>query len=191
MFYQVYHLKDPGNADTSNLLPQVQALPFGERGSQLFGIFQGLLGLASNELYLVTFSTTRPAVLKETVAQLNCLNAIKLEPTVRPTEHVQRTEPGVYVFRWFTVHNRDVDEIASLSQAAWPTFERGFEARPQGLFAEPDRPTDIGTMLLITWYSGLTAWEDSRAPPEEARLNFRRRHKLTLEARPVATRLVI
>ena len=46
------------------------------------------------------------------------------------------------------------------------------------------------TMLLVTWYANLTVWEQSRHPPPEAKENFLRRHKLTLSALPVATRLI-
>ena len=43
----------------------------------------------------------------------------QLSPTVRPTEHTPRTKGGIYVFRWFDVFNRDVEEIVKLSDEAW------------------------------------------------------------------------
>ena len=95
---------------------------------------------------------------------------------------------GVYVFRWFSVDPTTIDEIAQLSATAWPDFESSFDTRVQGLFAEDTETPD--TMLLITWYRNLTVWEQSRHPPQTARENFLRRHKLTLSALPVATTLL-
>jgi len=46
-------------------------------------------------------------------------------------------------------------------------------------------------MLLITWYKNLSAWEESRHPPKDARENFLRRHQLTLNAKPIATMLTM
>ena len=40
------------------------------------------------------------------------------------------------MFRWFSIDNKDVDEIARLSETAWQTFESGFDTEVQGLFAE-------------------------------------------------------
>ena len=113
-------------------------------------------------------------------------------PTVRPLTPESRTRPGVYVFRWFEVHNRDIDEIAALSKEAWETFENttAYQAEPQALLRDADTSPEDGTMLLVTWYDGLRSWELSRTPAPEARANFLKRAQLTLSALPVATRLV-
>ena len=113
-----------------------------------------------------------------------------LEPTVRPLVHERRSKPGIYVFRWFSIRNKDVEEIARLSNEAWETFEAGFDTEVQGLFAEVGRAKELGTMLLITWYKDLSVWQDSRAPADAARELFMKRHELTIEATPIATRLI-
>jgi len=41
-------------------------------------------------------------------------NTLLLEPTVRPTEYAPRTREGLYVFRFFEVDHKDVDEIAAV-----------------------------------------------------------------------------
>jgi len=156
-----------------------------------FGVFAPLFGLASNELYLVTHAdkTHSPAKYLQST-NLDILESIDLVPTVRPVDHSPRTVPGIYVFRWFEVYKRDVDEIVRLSREAWVTFEGGFDTEVQGLFAEPDRSGERGKMLLITWYRDLSVWQASRRPAAEARENFRRRAQLTIEAKPIATGLV-
>ena len=197
-YYQVNLLKDsnsPGAVELIEFLKD-EFIPGLEAGITTFGIFHGLFGLASNEVYLV-LSSEDPGIniddrLSNSPYQL--IETIPLIPTVRPTEHSPRTQQGIYVFRWFEVMNTNVAEIAELSEKAWVTFEGGFDTQVQALFAEPGfteaDSNSRGKMLLITWYRDLSIWQDSRQPPVEARENFLRRHQLTLEARPIATRLV-
>ncbi len=192
--YCLHLLKDPNRADATDLVRFLNgsARPALEKqGASVFGIFHGLFGLASNELYLVANSEDHQPDVTGLFAGFSLLDSVQLVPTVRPTDHSPRQQPGLYVFRWFSVHTRDIDEIAALSDAAWKTFEGGFDTQVQGLFAEPDRSQEQGKMLLLTWYKNLTVWQDSRKPPPEATENFAKRHQLTLEARPVATRLVM
>jgi hypothetical protein len=93
----------------------------------------------------------------------------------------------LFVFRWFSIDNQDVNEIAELSETAWQTFESGFDTEVQGLFAEVNRDSKEGTMLLLTWYKGFDVWLDSRTPDAAARENFLKRHALMREAIPIAT----
>jgi hypothetical protein len=168
-----------------------------QSGYSFYGLFFGLLGLASNEVYLVALSeddkifsngTTPLAGLVER-HHLSLQECYQLSPTVRPTEHTMRSKDGIYVFRWFDVLNRDVEEIVKLSDEAWTPFEDGFDSEIQGLFAESDRSHEQGKMLLLTWYRNFSVWEASRRPAKEARERFRRRHDLTIETLPIATRL--
>ena len=188
MRYRIFTLRDNENPGPQILLKAIEnnrAL-IEDQGNQIFGVFGSLLGLATNEAYLVTFG--------EDDIQLNLNRHLEIvscpifKPTVRPTEHVPASKPGVYVFRWFSVNPATIDEIASLSAAAWPDFESSFETKVQGLFALDREAPD--TMLLVTWYRDLTVWEQSRHPPTKARENFLLRHKLTLNAVPVATSLL-
>lgn len=155
----------------------------------MYGVFQGLFGLASNELYLVVSSVTVISQ-QDLDSEFQIIESIDLIPTIRPTDHTRRTREGIYVFRWFDVMNKDVEEIAELSAKAWITFEEGFDTEVQCLFAEQNQESKQGKMLLITWYQNLSVWQESRQPPEDARENFMRRHRLTLQAKPIATRLV-
>jgi hypothetical protein len=194
-YYQVNRLKDPDHPGPNFLVDYLRETltpALAEQGLTVFGVFQGLFGLDSNELYLVVNSETEIGSFGDQLSgsSYQLVNSTNLVPTERPTEHSARTQEGIYVFRWFDVLNNNVEEIAALSARAWVTFEGGFDTEVQGLFAEHDRKSAQGKMLLITWYKDLNVWQQSRQPPEEARENFLRRQALTLQAHPVATRLV-
>ena len=193
MHYQVNLLKDPGSSGPLDLLAflnETLVPELANDGITTYGIFHGLFGIASNELYLVLNSESTLPDISNRLGSYRRVEKTDLLPTVRPTEHTPREKEGIYVFRWFRVNNSDVDEIAALSKKAWETFEAGFDTEVQCLFAEPDRTSNQGTMLLVTYYTDLNVWQDSRRPAPEAQENFKRRHALTLEATPVATRLV-
>lgn len=195
MLYQVHHLKDTSRPGSAGLVQQCHGeirKDLARSSATLYGVFPALFGLASNELYLVTYA--EDAINLSLPTGIEELSTHNLEPTVRPQTHAPRQTPGVYVFRWFSVANRSIEEIARLSGEAWPTFEGSFETEVQGLFREQGaaegNPDDTSTMLLITWYRDLSVWEVSRHPPQEARDNFIRRHQLTLSATPIATTLM-
>jgi hypothetical protein len=193
--YQLIKLKDRNSNGVQDALQKLHSslLPTVEkRGYRVWGIFFGLFGLATNELYLVINGEPAEDSLTDLIEgeNLQLLEAFDLVPTVRPVEHEPRTARGIYVFRWFDVNNSDVAEIARLSKEAWATFEEGFDTQVQALFAEREPSAKAGKMLLVTWYRDLAVWEESRKPPQEARDLFARRHQLTIEAIPIATRLV-
>lgn len=197
MHYQIIHLKDTSAPDTRHLLGFAQhelapAMSSPGQSISLFGVFMGLFGLATNELYAVVNSPDAIADPGDVIDNHHfvLMNTDNMQPTVRPTQHETRTRPGIYVFRWFSVNHQDVDEIAALSKAAWVSFEDDKHIEVQGLFAQSDRSGPRGKMLLITQYDDLATWQRSRSPAKEAQDNFRRRHELTLEATPIATRLM-
>ena len=161
--------------------------------ASVWGMFHGLFGVASNELIVVTYGDV--GHVHDAVAGMDeviAANTLLLEPTVRPTEHAPRTRDGLYVFRFFEVEHKDVDEIAALSFEAWKTFENvdAYRAEPQALFRQQDTTAPTGRMLLCTWYDGLNSWQASRTPPATAGANFRQRHTLTRGTIAYATRLL-
>lgn len=160
-----------------------------QRGIVPYGLFIPLFGLASNEIYLVTNAESAHDPGAISAPPLVLKQSTQLVPTVRPREHTPRTRPGIYVFRWFDVYNKDIDEIVRLSDEAWTSFEGGFDTEIQGLFRQPSTQGNTGKMLLVTWYKDLSVWEASRMPSAAARQNFLRRAELTIEALPVCTRL--
>ncbi len=191
--YTVSLLKDASHPDNQEAIQKVHAKvsTLGDQDISVFGLFTPLFGLATNELYLVTGAPNAHRIDDAlTGSGLGCVQHQQLLPTVRPTSAAPRRKPGIYVFRWFTVLQENVDEIARLSNQAWVTFEGGFETEVQGLFRQRDTTAPTGKMLLLTQYRDLSVWEASRLPPAEARENFARRARLTIEATPIATRLV-
>ena len=165
-------------------------------GVEIWGIFSGIFGMSPNELFFVSMGNV--SELEKKITGLDDFygfprSVIYLEPTVRPTDYAPRDKPGLYVFRFFDVMHKDVNEIASLSKKAWETFETSSEynAEPQALFCQQDRSEEQGQMLLVTWYDSLASWETSRKPPIEASENFQARSRLTLSTKPYATRLYV
>lgn len=188
MIYQVFQLEDPSMPGPPGLISAMRKVQPGieSQGAVCWGTFGHLLGLATNQIYLVTCGEKKLAL--DLPDHINLLKTWTLSPTIRPTSHTPADLPGVYVFRWFRITPGTEDEIVQLSGEAWPTFESSFDTCIQGLFVEQvPEPT---TMLLITWYRDLSVWEASRHPPADARDNFTRRHKLTLNALPIATTLM-
>lgn len=197
--YHISRIRCAGIAAQRLLAPlREQTAPaIGRTGGSVWGIFTGLLGLDTRELYLVTSwpagAAPAPAVATALPAEAWIVDEREMVPTVRPLTPEPMALPGVYVFRWFEVHNRDIGEIAALSKEAWETFENtdAYRAEPQALLRDADTSAEQGTMLLVTWYDGLRSWELSRTPAPEARANFVKRAQLTLGALPIATRLVL
>ena len=156
--YELFRVKDSNSNGFLNMVKIINnriLSKAGESGYSLYGIFFGLFGLATNELYLIAMKEdSNPPVagttpLSELLSKHNLIiqENFQFSPTVRPIEHTRRTRAGIYVFRWFTIYNRDVDQIVKLSDEAWVTFEGGFESEVQGLFAERDRGKEEGKML--------------------------------------------
>ena len=202
MTYEFLKVKDTNSNGILNMVKAINPEILSETkksGYSLYGVFFGQLGLASNEIYLVAVRKENSPIsdpvtpLAKLVLDHNFIlpEHYQLNPTVRPLDHSMRTKEGLYVFRWFDVNNRDVDEIVKLSDEAWNSFEEGFDSEIQGLFAEADRSNKQGKMLLLTWYRDFSVWEASRRPSKEAKDRFLRRHELTIETTAIATRLFI
>ena len=154
----------------------------------VWGVFTGLFGLASDELILIASSTA--AVAEQPGVQQ--LIHEPMDATARPLDATPCREPGLYVLRRFMVREADVDEFVSLSQAAWVTFETDadFATRPMGLFRPAVNREGVVAMLLVTWYDGFPSWSTSRSPAADAAENFQRRRELTQSTVALATQLV-
>ena len=163
---------------------------------EIWGAFHGLFGVGSNELIAVTVGdddVVNASIETARSLDVDHVDALLLKPTARPTSTKPLTREGLYVFRFLDVANADVEEIASLSDQAWRTFESpdNYEAEAQALFRQHDLSEVRGRMLLLTWYDGLNSWQASREPPAEAAALFQRRRTLTASSIAYATRLVV
>ena len=164
------------------------------RPAFLWGAFHGLFGVASNELVVVSVGATENVHSNfSTINSVVDCESLQLEATVRPVTEEPVSREGLYVFRFFDIAHKDVEEIAELSRVAWESFEDTdtYSAVPQGLFCQADRSQERGRMLLVTWYDGLNSWQATRNPAPKARENFQRRHQLTNGTVAYATRLIV
>jgi hypothetical protein len=186
MSYQFFHLRDQTRSHAERLHEFVQNV----KDVATWGVFPGLFGLGTNEIYWVVICDQPYSPVLG--AGIDIVAHTVLSPTVRPTIHEPRDKAGVYVFRWFEVDPKHVQEVVRLSGEAWETFEGGFDTEVQGLFTvEPPLPLGQAQchMLLVTWYRDLAVWQDSRAPDPAARQRFVARQALLSSAIPIATRL--
>ncbi len=165
-----------------------------EAGVRCWGIWQGLFGVASNELLVMAAAPGErlPADVRAALPEdAELVDALSFWSTARPERIAALPAEGLYVFRFFDMDAADCDEVVALSREAWETFEDSdrYAAKPQGLFRPREALEGPVRMLLVTWYDGFASWETSRAPAPEARDNFRRRHQLTTGTVAYATRL--
>jgi hypothetical protein len=184
MDYQFLHLKDPTHSHPQSLLAQIKQAAQQSEGLQHWGLFPGLFGLATNEVYWLANDAALTAVQE---SDMQVLQRLTLRPTVRPTSFVPPDKAGIYVFRWFEVSESKIDEVVRLSNEAWQSFEGGFDTEVKGLFTVQGQ-SPYG-MVLVTWYKDLAVWQASRDPAPEARQNFSARQALLDSALPIATRL--
>ena len=159
------------------------------------GSFMGLFGIGNHELFVLLSLPPGPdgaTGLRERLpADVGLLSAVPMRATVRPAHDAPLTRAGLYVFRFFDVAAGDVDEVVSLSNTAWKTFEDDsrYASEPMGLFRPADEAADRGPMLLLTWYDSFNSWELSRSPHPDATANFNRRRALSRSVIAYATRL--
>ncbi len=194
--YCYLHLRGQGrdNVALKEALGRV-AGAWRQGGLSIWGVWEGLFGVASNELIVIAAGAGQRSAVEFTSALedgVEIRDSLLLTPTVRPEGRAPCRTPGLYVFRFFEVATVDVAEVATLSRQAWETFENAesYESEPQGLFRPLDQSTEAGRMLLVTWYDGLESWQTSRAPDPAALENFRRRRALTRGTVALATRLI-
>lgn len=196
--YCLLHLRGSGNTtgDLVDVLAEQVTPDWRARRILGWGVFRGLFGIASNELYVVAAAAdemSREQFCAPLEGRATVLRASLFRPTVRPERVSPLAREGLYVFRFFRTGAGDVDEFVSLSSDAWTIFEHAdsYAAQPQGLFRqlEPD-PDGTLDMLLVTWYDNLASWQTSRQPDPGARERFARRHALTRSTVAFATALL-
>ena len=190
-YYCLHHIKRPSTRDCSSLIVDTRAAAVEQLASQgisTIGIFRGLFGLASNEIYLLTYSQADQYKSDFLVNNSVTLKRLQLLPSIRPVQHAPLVTPGIYVFRFWQLDAQHIPDLIRLSENAWRTFEQGFESEVFGLFTE-DTCHASRQGLLLTWYRDLSVWQSSRTPDANARENFRQRQLLIDEALPIATSL--
>lgn len=154
-----------------------------ERGGTTFGMFAAMIGLASDEMAVITAwddadaAGGGDAAIRGVPDVLDC-STERLVPTVRPIDATTPRERGVYAHRWFWLQPQDWSEFQRLSEEGiWPYFESD-GCRIVGLWRsiEPGQPAKA---LLLTYYPTVAHWERTRlqspdAPPGADERLYRR-----------------
>ena len=163
------------------------------QAADLWGIWQGVFGLAANQLIVISAHSESGDGFKP-FDDCEVEAVWVLKATARPQSTAPLTRAGVYVFRDFWLPFEHVAEAVELSSAAWKTFEgaEAYSAEPMGLFAPAQTLPDSQECVLhlLTWYPDFTSWETSREPDPSAMQRFIARRELTRSTRAVATRLL-
>ena len=131
------------------------------------GVFRGgMFGLKTNEIAILSAwpdedsgSTCIGSFVQD--SKDLCHSQKILVATVRPTGELAIDKPGIYVIRWIEMYTSDIAEYTGLCLKTWPRFEAGNTQRCYGVF-RPAVSAEQSTLLMLTWYENLTAWECSR-----------------------------
>jgi len=190
MFYTKLRVRCPSQDLEESAAAVVRALSE-QADHSLWGMWQGLFGVPSDQLILMTQHERGASALKLPDG-IEALEQHNLRATARPTSAQPEKRRGVYVFRTFATYRDHIDEIVQLSSEAWQTFESGkdYEALPVGLFA-PVEPAATCAMHLLTWYPDFTAWQNSRNSDPQALRRFAARRALTTSTVAIATRSLV
>lgn len=170
-------------------------------GGSLYGVFLPQIGLPAHEGVVLSVWPDRDSQAPGALAALRELDGVvscereRLVATVRPESAEPLPAGGVYAHRSFELLESDWPEFLTLSEEAWPVFEKDFEARVIGLFRSLDVEPPLAKALLLTRYGSLADWQQSRMAgqrsdaQERTRARFGRRHELTRSTIVVTTQL--
>ena len=87
------------------------------------------------------------------------------ELSVRGGEGPIETGAGFYIHRANRSLTEDVDEVLSLSEQAWVTWEPFWEAETVGVWRnldEVDQANGITQLMRIAWYRDMEHWQETR-----------------------------
>lgn len=162
-------------------------------GGEVLGYFTPLIGWSSEQLAILIRwkgdATDRERALATIVRHpsVRRIERTSLAATLRPTDQAYPKLGGIYTHRWFVLRRSDLAEFVELSGAAWPQFERDFEAAVDGLFRAQETAEEqqrgVVRMLLNTHYASHAVWENSRTPAPGVAQKFKRRNDITLTTR--------
>ncbi|MCC5886850.1 MAG: NIPSNAP family protein [Gammaproteobacteria bacterium] len=170
-------------------------------GGRLWGLWDGRpgLGFGSDEAILMSVwpDDASAGAAVETIKampQVLAVSGTPLHPTLRPQHDGPVSGAGAWVFRDFHLAVSDLEAFLTRSAAAWDEFEATFDSEVVGLFRCPNLDAGTASLLLITRYADLDAWERSRSAEAapKAWQQLGERHALTrwTRARSASRQLV-
>ena len=138
-----------------------------DAGGNVFALFAGMIGLATDEGVLVRAWPDGETLARESERTLTSATQIieseveRLAPSVRPVDATPPREPGVYAHRWFWLQPQDWAEFVRFSEEGiWPYFESD-GCRIIGLWRSME-PGPLAKALLVTRYPSVAHWERTR-----------------------------
>ncbi len=162
-------------------------------GAYCCGIFRGgLFGLKTSQISMLLAweSAVPPDFDSRLCVQTSSLliRSGQFRSTVRPQRPETISRAGFYVIRWLEMHPADILEYTQLCLETWPAFEADGTARCFGVF-RPLEDSDPVTLLMLTWYHNLDAWERSRTLTSSDTEKWVRRSQMELRHWAEAARL--
>ena len=97
----------------------------------------------------------------ESVAGASSVETSLYEASLRGDEPLS-TGPGFYIHRFNRYGTEDVNEVLSLSEQAWVTWEPTFDAKAVGVWRDLQEEDGLTRLLRIAWYEDLEHWEETR-----------------------------
>jgi hypothetical protein len=87
------------------------------------------------------------------------------EVSLRGGEGPIETGPGFYIHRFNRYLSEDVDQVLSLSEQAWETWEPFWDAKALGVWRdldEVDESNGVTRLMRIAWYRDMEHWQETR-----------------------------
>ncbi|KXS16533.1 hypothetical protein M427DRAFT_291867 [Gonapodya prolifera JEL478] len=158
-----------------------------EAGGRIVGVFSGFIGQSPDEGFILTHWPTLELAVRNGRNVLTNSSEFLLSSDVlgyfEPASSVRPSPPegeivnvldadgrfsrdafvaGVVAHRIFHVVDDRLDEHRRLSESAWPGFEGNFPCRVFAYLREIGGNYPDTRILLLTFYSSVSVWEDSR-----------------------------
>ncbi|MEM7404669.1 MAG: hypothetical protein AAF458_05210 [Pseudomonadota bacterium] len=131
-------------------------------GGTMFGCWRSLGGLGMSRDEGIALSAWPSEDAARGAPDLVGSEQHFLEASVRPVTDDPVGYTGTYVFRWFDLKAQNWETFRDLSDEAWPTMERVFDANICGFWRSLDVEAPECAVLLLTRYADLSQWEASR-----------------------------
>lgn len=109
--------------------------------------------------------TNRLSEELETMTGVSDVTTTLWELIVRGGEGPIETGTGFYIHRSNRSLSEDVDEVISLSEQAWITWEPFWKAKTVGVWRnldEVDQSNGVTQLMRIAWYRDMEHWQETR-----------------------------
>ena len=155
----------------SSVLPKLR-----EAGAQEYAIWSrasdssnDFKEIAENKLVvMLRWEKINTTVLAEELGSMTNVSDVATslwEVSLRGGEGPIETGPGFYIHRFNRYLSEDVDQVLSLSELAWETWEPFWDAKAGGVWRdldEVDESNGVTRLMRIAWYRDMEHWQETR-----------------------------